>query len=168
MVTNTAKIAAEASSRKPARKPSTNPYAKVRAKASKSHRTRQKKIKELRNKNGLVTTKNLSTSTLFEKGNPGGPGRPRSNFYTNSWKAAARQAVTPEDVAQIIITLIVASKKSQPWAVRDFLDRFVGSFVDSELEDRIKNLEEKLEQNKTEIEAEAGEELVDLNLDDEA
>ena len=163
MVTNTAK-APEASDRKPARKPSKNPYAKVRAEASKNYRTRQKKAKEWRNKNGLVTKKNRSATILFEKGNPGGPGRPKSGWYLNSWRAAARQIVTPEDVMQVVITLLVKARKGEIQAIRQFLEMYVGSFVDTELEDRLKAIEEKLEANKQTATAE-GEELVDLNED---
>jgi len=61
----------------------------------------------------------------FLPGNRGGPGSPYKKKI-GQFRRAVIEAVTPEDVQEVIDKLMGEAKAGKPWAVREFLDRVVG------------------------------------------
>jgi len=61
----------------------------------------------------------------FAAGNPGGPGNPHARTAA-AWRWELFEAVTPADVRAVVRTLVRRAKASEPWAVREILDRCLG------------------------------------------
>ena len=61
----------------------------------------------------------------FLPGNPGGPGNPHAAQLA-AWRATFTAAVTSEDLREVIVQLVEAGKKGEPWAVKELLDRCLG------------------------------------------
>jgi hypothetical protein len=77
----------------------------------------------------------------FVDGNPGGPGNP----YARQVAALRRElmdAVTPEDLREVVEALVTAAKAGDVTAARILLDRLLGPPVAADLIARIEELEE--------------------------
>ncbi|MEX2212584.1 MAG: hypothetical protein WD768_00555 [Phycisphaeraceae bacterium] len=61
----------------------------------------------------------------FAKGNAGGPGNPHARRVAHL-RARIVEAVTDDDLADIVATLVRCAKAGEPWAVRELLDRCLG------------------------------------------
>jgi len=61
----------------------------------------------------------------FVAGNPGGPGNPNAKA-TASWRKTLGEAVTPDDLADVLAVLVEQAKAGEPWAVRELLNRCLG------------------------------------------
>ena len=58
-------------------------------------------------------------------GNPGGPGNPHA-AAVGGWRKALADAITPEDISEVVAKLVTKAKTGQAWAVRELLDRCLG------------------------------------------
>jgi hypothetical protein len=73
--------------------------------------------------NGLAKARDCKGR--FLPGNPGGPGNPQAcNVAT--WRKTLAEAVSAEDITQVVQRLVAAAKAGEPWAVRELLDRLLG------------------------------------------
>ena len=61
----------------------------------------------------------------FVPGTCGGPGNPNAK-RVSEWRQALVEAVSKEDLVEVIKRLVVAAKAGEPWAVREVLDRCLG------------------------------------------
>lgn len=61
----------------------------------------------------------------FLPGNPGGPGNPRA-AAVGVWREALAEAVSAEDLGEVLGVLVAKAKAGEPWAVRELLDRCLG------------------------------------------
>ena len=61
----------------------------------------------------------------FVPGYKGGPGNPRAS-HVEAWRKALVEAVTPEDIADVVRILVVAAKAGKKWAIPELLNRTVG------------------------------------------
>lgn len=61
----------------------------------------------------------------FVKGNPGGPGNPH-NKKAGMFRAALYNAVTPEDIEEVVQALLEKAKEGDVAAARELLDRLIG------------------------------------------
>lgn len=76
----------------------------------------------------------------FKTGNAGGPGNPNAR-QTADLRAMVRDAVTPEDLAEVVRVLIGKAKGGELAAIRELLDRTIGKATDANLSARIEELE---------------------------
>ena len=58
-------------------------------------------------------------------GNPGGPGNPHPK-HAAEWRDAARCAVTPADLRDVMAQLVLAARAGLPWAIHELLERCLG------------------------------------------
>jgi hypothetical protein len=79
----------------------------------------------------------------FAAGNPGGPGNPFAR-QAASLRSALFDAVTPEDLAAVIRTLVAKAKEGNVPATRELLDRLLGKPEAIDLLDRLAQLEQLL------------------------
>jgi len=82
----------------------------------------------------------------FLPGNSGGPGRPST---VHEHRAAMVQAVTPEDIAAIMRQLVRQAVEGDVQAAKIILERFFGRPADTDTLERIENIEERLDYEKT-------------------
>ncbi|NQU74991.1 MAG: hypothetical protein HQ546_01595 [Planctomycetes bacterium] len=61
----------------------------------------------------------------FAEGNPGGPGNPHA-AAVGAWRTTLINAVTVDDMRQVIDVLTDKAKKGEAWAVKELLDRCLG------------------------------------------
>ena len=88
----------------------------------------KKKVKKPRNKSASTNGGNgpdHGPDGRFVEGNSGGPGNPRAP-RVQAWRTALAEAVTPEDVGDVVKVLVAAAKEGKPWAVTLLLDRCLG------------------------------------------
>lgn len=76
----------------------------------------------------------------FTEGNPGGPGNPNAR-QAAALRSTIREAVTPEDMAEVMRVLLDKAKAGELAAIRELLDRTIGKPTESELADRLDLLE---------------------------
>jgi hypothetical protein len=79
----------------------------------------------------------------FVSGNKGGPGNPFA-AQAARLRSALFEAVTPEDLASVIQTLVAKAKGGNVPAAREVLDRLLGKPEAIDLLDRLAQLEELL------------------------
>ncbi len=85
---------------------------------------------------------NRDEAGRFLPGNPGGPGNPYAKQVAEV-RAALLDAVTPEQVKQVVRALVDAAVKGQVAAAKVLLDRLLGPPVSVDLIERIEALEER-------------------------
>jgi hypothetical protein len=61
----------------------------------------------------------------FLPGNPGGPGNPQAR-NVGAWRRALADAVSPDDIGEVVAKLTGAAKEGKAWAIRELLDRCLG------------------------------------------
>jgi hypothetical protein len=76
--------------------------------------------------NGHNGPQDRDESGRFLAGNRGGPGNPHA-AAVGRWRAALVEAVSPDDLRAVIALLVTAAKGGAIWAVRELLDRCLGS-----------------------------------------
>lgn len=79
----------------------------------------------------------------FLPGNPGGPGNPHARQVAQL-RAALLEAVTPEDVREIIGVVVEAARGGDLAAAKLLFDRLLGPPVEADLIARIEELEDLL------------------------
>ena len=79
-------------------------------------------------------------SGRFAPGNPGGPGNPHAATVAKL-RAAILAAITPEDIEEIVRTMIKRAKGGDMVATKELLDRAIGRPTDGDLSLRIESLE---------------------------
>lgn len=94
--------------------------------------------------NGENNTDGRGADGRFVRGNHGGPGCPYISRIAQ-WRAVMAKTITPDDIAAVVRTLVVAGRAGRPWAVKVILDHCVGSLVEVEIRERIAELEAMLE-----------------------
>ncbi len=78
----------------------------------------------------------------FAKGNKGGPGYPYSK-QVGALRQALMDAVTPEDIQEIIVLVLVeAAKDGDLAAAREVILRTIGKPLESDLLERLERLEQ--------------------------
>ena len=83
----------------------------------------------------------------FAVGNPGGPGSFNAKRVARL-RAALLNAVSEEDMREVIAKLVELAKSGDTRAIRELLDRVLGRPVEADLIERIAQLEALLEQVK--------------------
>ena len=83
----------------------------------------------------------------FAKGNPGGPGSIHAARVAKL-RAALLNAVSEEDMREVIAKLVELAKSGDTRAIKELLDRVLGRPVEADLIERIGQLEALLEQVK--------------------
>lgn len=81
----------------------------------------------------------------FKKGNKGGPGNPLSG-RVNRLRAALINAVTEEDIQEIIQKLVQLAKQGDIGAAKEVLLRVLGKPIEADLIERLEEIEAKLAQ----------------------
>ena len=81
----------------------------------------------------------------FAAGNPGGPGNPQAKRVAALRKALLK-SVKPADVEAIVAKLVEAAKNGDTVAAREILDRTIGKPVQTDLLQRVEQLEQLLAQ----------------------
>lgn len=76
----------------------------------------------------------------FSRGNAGGPGNPYAAVVSR-WRSAVTNAVSDEDLREVVRALVRAAKRGEAWAVRDLFDRTLGRPVEADLIERLERLE---------------------------
>ena len=96
---------------------------------------------------GLPTAKTAGRGSdgRFAPGNPGGPGRPPA-ATVHEHRTALVEAITPEDVRDIMAALVLKAKSGDIAAARLVLERIFGRVTDTETLERIENLENRLKE----------------------
>ena len=61
----------------------------------------------------------------FVKGNPGGPGNPLAS-NAQAFRKAIYEAVTLDEMKDVVRVLFRCARTGQPWAVKELLDRTAG------------------------------------------
>ncbi len=83
------------------------------------------------------------TSGRFAKGNPGGPGNPHAR-HVGQLRAALLNAVTPQDMREIIAALVKQAKNGDVRAIRELFDRTLGKPQEADFIERLEALEQSL------------------------
>jgi hypothetical protein len=81
----------------------------------------------------------------FAKGNGGGPGNPHARRVAEL-RSAMLNAVTPQDVRDVMAALLAAAKGGDVAAARELLQRLLGPPVELDFVERLAALEEQLAQ----------------------
>jgi hypothetical protein len=76
----------------------------------------------------------------FAKGNRGGPGNPLGKQVA-ALRSAMLQAVTPDDLRQVVLALLKAAKEGNIAAAKEVLDRCLGRPIEADLLERLEALE---------------------------
>jgi hypothetical protein len=79
----------------------------------------------------------------FGKGNRYGKGNPQAK-QAAAWRRALLQSIKPADLKAIIKKLVELARAGEPWAVREVLQRTLGSAVPTDALQRIEELEVKV------------------------
>jgi len=79
----------------------------------------------------------------FAKGNKGGPGNPLAK-KANQLRVAMYASVEAEDIMEIMDSLIEAAKKGNITAAREVLDRVIGKPLETDVLEKIAELERLL------------------------
>jgi hypothetical protein len=79
----------------------------------------------------------------FAKGNPGGPGNPLGGKVA-ALRATLVDAVTPDDIREVVAALLVQAKEGEIAAVRELFQRLLGPPVELDLIERLDALEARL------------------------
>ena len=79
----------------------------------------------------------------FAAGNPGGPGNPHARKVA-SLRNALLDAVSEDDLRKIIAALLTAALKGDTVAAREILDRTIGKPVQTEILQRVEDLEQRI------------------------
>lgn len=79
----------------------------------------------------------------FARGNPGGPGNPHAK-RAGQLRSAVLNAVTEEDMNEIIRSLIEAAKAGDVQSAKVVLERTLGTPIAHDILERIEVLEESL------------------------
>jgi len=87
-----------------------------------------------------MTTSDRDNRGRFAKGNPGGPGNPNAR-HAAALRSTIREAVTPEDMAEVMRVLLDKAKAGELAAIRELFDRTIGKPTESELSERLDQLE---------------------------
>ena len=82
----------------------------------------------------------------FTRGNPGGPGNPHAPRVAQL-RAALLEAVTVDDVREVLLALIQEAKAGNVQAIKLFLDRTLGQPEATDVLVRLEELEEALERS---------------------
>jgi hypothetical protein len=82
----------------------------------------------------------------FQRGNPGGPGRPKGKLSAEQWRQAFQNAVTPADIEQATRVLVELAKGGERWAIELLLNMTVGSPAENALAERLNELEKALDE----------------------
>ena len=80
----------------------------------------------------------------FNKGNPGGPGNPHGAKVARL-RSAFLEAVTADDVREVLAALVAEAKSGNVQAMREFFSRTLGPAEAVDLMQRVEVLEELLE-----------------------
>lgn len=80
----------------------------------------------------------------FTKGCPPGPGRPKKAYSAVELRRAVLEAVTAEDIREIVQGLVARAKDGNLVAAREVLNRILGPPVEIDLLERLQALEERL------------------------
>ena len=94
--------------------------------------------------NGPNGTSDRDAGGRFRKGNPGGPGNPMARRI-GKLRAALIRSVTPDEVRQIIASLVKAAKDGDVSAAKLLFDRLLGPPVQADYEERIDAMERSIE-----------------------
>src|SRR5207244_3224662 len=86
-----------------------------------------------------------SAGGRFAKGNPGGPGNPHAK-HVAELRSALFEAVTPEHVKAVVASLLRQAERGDVPAIRELLQRLLGSPESADLMDRLDALERKLDE----------------------
>ena len=81
-----------------------------------------------------------ANGTSFKTGNPGGPGNPFA-ARAGRIRAALLEAVTDDDVAEVVAALVREAKAGNVPAARVLLDRTLGPPVAADLLERLEAVE---------------------------
>jgi hypothetical protein len=79
----------------------------------------------------------------FAPGNRGGPGNPQA-AHVARLRSAMLEAVTPEDMQEIIARLVTMAKAGDVAAIREVLLRTLGRPLEADLIDRLESLERSI------------------------
>ncbi len=79
----------------------------------------------------------------FAPGNAGGPGNPHAQQVAKL-RAALLDAVTEDDLREIVAALVQAAKMGDTAAAREVLDRTIGKPVQTDLLQRVEELEQRV------------------------
>jgi hypothetical protein len=79
----------------------------------------------------------------FAPGNPGGPGNPQAKRVA-ALRRALLKSVKPADLEAIVLKLVEAAKAGDIQAAKEILDRTVGKAVQTDLLQRVEQLEASL------------------------
>ncbi|MEM6852843.1 MAG: hypothetical protein AAF593_00355 [Planctomycetota bacterium] len=79
----------------------------------------------------------------FAKGNAGGPGNPHAK-RVSELRAALLDAVTVEDLREVVASLTRTAKEGDTQAVKVLLDRLLGPSVPLDIVERLEALESRL------------------------
>ena len=79
----------------------------------------------------------------FTKGNPGGPGNPFAK-RVHQLRSALIQAVTEEDIREIVEALVTLAKGGDVAAAREVLSRCLGKPQEADFIERLEHLEEAI------------------------
>ena len=82
-------------------------------------------------------------SGRFAPGNAGGPGNPHAK-RVNELRTALMEAVTPDDLRKIIAALVKAAQAGDTAAAREVLDRTIGKPAQTDLLQRVEELEQRV------------------------
>ncbi len=94
--------------------------------------------------NGANGTSDRDTRGRFRKGNPGGPGNPMAR-RVGKLRAALIRSVSPDEVREIIASLVKAAKGGDKSATRLLFDRILGPPIQADYEERLATLERLVE-----------------------
>jgi len=83
------------------------------------------------------------SSGRFAKGNPGGPGNPYA-AQVGRLRSALVNAVTEEDMREVIMALVEKAKGGSIAAARVLFDRVLGKPIEADVLARIEALEEHI------------------------
>ena len=86
-------------------------------------------------------------SGRFRKGNPGGPGNPFAG-RVQALRAALLEAVTPEDLREVVVRMVADAKVGDHQARKELLDRVLGRPLEADVLERIAELEQLVERTR--------------------
>jgi hypothetical protein len=81
----------------------------------------------------------------FAKGNSGGPGNPHARRVARL-RSALLNAVKPDDVREVVVTLLASAKAGEVAAIRELFQRLLGPPVELDMIERLETLEQRLDE----------------------
>jgi len=79
-------------------------------------------------------SKGRNANGRFATGNRGGPGNPHAR-RVGQIRARLLAAITDDDLEAVIRTLVENAKAGEPWAVKELLNRLIGSSTISQADE---------------------------------